>query len=471
VLTRWLMHQHADVDELRARQRAVSELTPEHEWRETLAAGARVATGARTADAEPLIAWAEAAPWITNHTLDVWLARFASVLVIVGVVLHANGTLRYGWVPPIALILTILRRNRAALQTLVRGATAHASALDAYAEMFRHVRLAQFDAERLRGLQSRLAAGRGADEELRALHAIARWAEVRYSPMAYAALQAVLGWDLIVAVRLEHWRDRAGGHMRDWLDALGETEALSALATLAHDHPAWTMPELVGDGRTTIDGIALGHPLLADAVRVPNDVSLGPEGRLLLVTGSNMSGKSTLLRSIGLNVILAGAGAPVCAASLRVPLVTLWTCMRIQDSLAEGLSLFMAELERLRRIVDAAREPKRVRPIVVLLDEMLHGTNSEERRVAARTVLGHLMHAGAISAVTTHDLALADEPSLRAATTYVHFSEQFDTTPDGERMTFDYRLRPGIATSANALRLLEMVGLGGETAGEIDTAG
>jgi len=189
-------------------------------------------------------------------------------------------------------------------------------------------------------------------------------------------------------------------------------------------------------------------------------VSLGPPGTFLLVTGSNMSGKSTLLRSIGTNVVLAQAGAPVCAESMRLTPMDVWTSIRIDDSLEAGVSLFMAELRRLKRIVDAARDPVRARPLLYLLDEMLHGTNTAERRIAARRVLGYLIDAGAIGAVTTHDLTLAEDPSLDAAAQRVHFTEQFERREGVTSMTFDYRLREGLATSANALRLLEMIGLG-----------
>jgi DNA mismatch repair ATPase MutS len=183
---------------------------------------------------------------------------------------------------------------------------------------------------------------------------------------------------------------------------------------------------------------------------------------VLLVTGSNMSGKSTLLRAIGLNVVLAQAGAPVCAASLTMPLVELRTSIRLADSLERGVSLFMAELERLKEVVDAARRGTRDRLLLYLLDEILHGTNTAERLIAARAVLGHLIRAGAIGAATTHDLTLAADGELAKASQPVHFTEQVTNDGNGNEaaMTFDYRLRPGLATSTNALKLLALVGLG-----------
>jgi DNA mismatch repair ATPase MutS len=234
---------------------------------------------------------------------------------------------------------------------------------------------------------------------------------------------------------------------------------LSALASLAHDHPDWCDPVLSRDGEVLVQGTDLGHPLLEPSACVRNDVAVGPPGTFLLVTGSNMSGKTTLLRAIGANLVLAGAGGPVCARSMTAPHLRLHTSMRIDDSLAQGVSLFMAELLRIRSIVEAADAGGP--PVLYLLDEVLHGTNTAERRVAARAVIRHLLARDAIGAVSSHDLTLAEAPDLDRAADKVHFREQVER-PDGRtRLTFDYRLRPGLATTRNALKLLDAVGLGG----------
>jgi DNA mismatch repair ATPase MutS len=189
---------------------------------------------------------------------------------------------------------------------------------------------------------------------------------------------------------------------------------------------------------------------------VDNDVTVGPPGTLLLITGSNMSGKSTLLRAVGLNIVLAQAGAVACASALRLPQIDLQTSIRVQDSLELGLSYFMAALARLKGVVDAAEHEREGRVLLYLLDEILQGTNSAERSIAVRAVARHLIDAGAIGAMTTHDLTLASETPLNTAATLVHFTETVDA--DGA-MRFDYRLRPGIATSRNAIRLMQMIGI------------
>ncbi|MGH7505998.1 MAG: MutS-related protein [Longimicrobiales bacterium] len=200
--------------------------------------------------------------------------------------------------------------------------------------------------------------------------------------------------------------------------------------------------------------------MIPDALRVDNDVEVGPPGTFLLITGSNMSGKSTLLRAIGANAVLALAGAPVCARSMRLAVVSIRTSIRIADSVVRGVSYFMAQLQRMREIVVAAEQVAEGEPpVLYLLDEILQGTNTAERRIAATHVIRHLVDHGAIGAVTTHDLELADEPALRQAVAAVHFTETIVGGGPGAMMTFDYRLRPGVATSTNALRLMEMVGL------------
>jgi DNA mismatch repair ATPase MutS len=213
-------------------------------------------------------------------------------------------------------------------------------------------------------------------------------------------------------------------------------------------------------GQAELAARDLGHPLLPAARRVGNDVTVGPAGTFLLVTGSNMSGKSTLLRAIGLNAVLAQAGGPVCAASLRLPPVRLATSILVEDSLASGVSFFLAELLRIKGVVAAAAEAKaRGAVLLYLLDEVLRGTNSVERQIAVRRVLRHLLSRGALGAVSTHDLELAAGAGIAEAARPVHFRETLAPDPDGPRMSFDYRLRPGPATTTNALELLRQVGL------------
>jgi DNA mismatch repair ATPase MutS len=285
--------------------------------------------------------------------------------------------------------------------------------------------------------------------------------ELRHSSIG-GLFQVLLLWDFHVLAALERWRSRSGSHAREWLKGLGEVEALSALAGLAHDNPEWSFPEMCPEQLAGIVGTDVGHPLLRGDKRVVNDIELGPARTFLLVTGSNMSGKSTLLRAIGLNVVMAQAGGVVCASRFRMPTVRLFTSMRIRDSIEHGVSYFMAGLVRLRSIVTAARAHSvDDGAFLYLLDEVLQGTNSAERHVAVCRIVGELISLDTLGAVTTHDLALADAEELKQACRPVHFTETIEVGGDGAAagMSFDYRLRPGVATSTNALRLLELMGI------------
>jgi DNA mismatch repair ATPase MutS len=235
------------------------------------------------------------------------------------------------------------------------------------------------------------------------------------------------------------------------------------LATLHFDHPGWNFPQL-DDGPAgagpCVEAANLAHPLLPPDRAVGNDVVVGPRGTFLLVTGSNMSGKSTLLRALGVNCVLAQMGAPVCGDRLRLPPLTIAASMRVQDSLAQGVSYFMAELHGLKAVVDLAENRRTAgTPVLYLLDEILQGTNTAERQLAARHIIRRLVDTGAIGAVSTHDLALAGAPELADAAVAVHFTESFTRGPAGPAMHFDYKLRQGVATSTNALKLMEIVGL------------
>jgi hypothetical protein len=292
-----------------------------------------------------------------------------------------------------------------------------------------------------------------ASRHIARLHRLATWHEARNNQL-FAPIALLFFWDIHFAYAFESWRARHGASVERWLCAVGELEALCALAAYAFEHPEDPFPEVAEDGAGGVfDGIAVGHPLLPGGACVRNDVRLDSEGRLLVVSGSNMSGKSTLLRTVGINTVLALAGAPVRAGALRVSVVAIGATLRIQDSIREGSSRFYAEINRLRQLMDLA---KGARPLLFLLDELLAGTNSHERRTGAEGILQGLIEAGAIGLVTTHDLALADiATALVPRAANVHFEDRLE----GGRLSFDYRLRPGVVTKSNALELMRTVGL------------
>jgi len=264
-------------------------------------------------------------------------------------------------------------------------------------------------------------------------------------------------WTTHLAFAVEAWRRHSGPVVRRWLTATGEMEALCSLASHAFEHPDDPFPEFVGD-EALLEAEAIGHPLIERSRVVRNDVRMGGAGpRVLVVSGSNMSGKSTLLRTLGVNAVLAQAGAPVRARRLRMSPLAVGASIRVTDSLQGGVSGFYAEILRLRQILDATARPgPKGAPVLFLIDEFLHGTNSHDRLIGAQAVVRGLVERGAIGLITTHDLALAEiagELGERAAN--VHFEDHIE---DG-RMVFDYALRPGVVRKSNAIELMRSVGL------------
>jgi hypothetical protein len=463
----WLLHP-ATPDEIAARQQAVRHLAPANTLREELQLRGRLLSLSGHGPAA-FLAWAERPPWLAARPLLRWSARLISLAVVATIflLLILGPSFPLG-VLLVALAVTNLVINVVYVPPIHEQFNVVASRQDdvaQYRAAFELFHQLPDDLAWFAQLKQQL--GKDDREPLRQLDHLARrvrFAAARHSAiwgLPYVLLQWTLLWDIHVLDFLEGWQQTAGHHARQWFQALAELEAILSLSAVAHDQPDWAFPRVDVD-RPRFQANGLGHPLIGDDQRVVNDVALGPAGTFLLVSGSNMSGKSTLLRSIGVNSLLAQAGAPVCATACELPPVEVATSMRVGDSLADGVSFYMAELKRLKAVVDhAARlQTDRERTLLFLLDEILLGTNSAERHIAVVHVVQHLIHAGAFGAISTHDLELANSPALTASCHPVHFREHI-VTKDGKReMTFDYQMRPGIATTTNALKLLELVGLG-----------
>lgn len=461
-LEAWLLSP-VSPDAVRDRQVGVRELAPLIDLRDDIAAYGRRAGEVTGEQLRPFVEWAEEPPLMTAHPVWLWLARILPVVTVAMIVLDIVdvGPPRL-WLFSLLAAAALTFGPGQAVRATFKRAFGREDMFHGYPDLLRVMAAAPFRSTLPRRLQAEMSAGNvSAAHLMLRLQRLAHLADLRYSPMLYLPVQLLTLWDFHVMSRIDAWRHVAGGRVRGWFEAAGELEALCALATLSHDHPTWPFPELTDGDEPALEAERLGHPMLAPAPRVDNDVTVGPPGTFLLVTGSNMSGKSTLLRAIGLNVVLAHAGAPVCARRLRMPVVSLHTSIHVEDSLVNGVSFFMAQLQRMKSIVTAADEAAASGGrILYLLDEILQGTNTAERRIAATRVIQHLVDRGAIGAVTTHDLELASEPALVAAAVPVHFRENVQTVDDRATMTFDYMLRPGIATSTNALKLMAIVGLG-----------
>ncbi|HEY4218092.1 MAG TPA: hypothetical protein VGM67_13195 [Gemmatimonadaceae bacterium] len=461
-LRAWLLAELPfDTSILSSRQQAVRALTPLADWRERLNMHAGKLNGSPES-LEAFFNWAEHSPWLHRRPGLRWFVRALTVLTIAACIAAATQLIPSAVVVVLmALNLLVTAAARRELSDTLGTASARGARLRGYGALFKHAHTTLADLPDLRELDHRIG-GTTSAAAFSTLDQLAACGEIRLSAMGHVVLQALVLWDFHVVDALEAWQRRHGRAVHEWISAMGEVEALSAFATLAHENPSWTYPEFRPDDDGTLDATALAHPLLAADVRVSNDVSVGPRGTILLVTGSNMAGKTTLLRAIALNVILAQCGAPVCAQTFALSRFRLRTSMRATDSLEEGLSLFMAELVRLKSIVDEAHAASDC-AMLYLADEILRGTNATDRHTAIITVLGTLTAAGAVGVVATHDPDIASAPSLEQRIRAVNLIEQFRTNGAGDStMWFDYRLRSGVATTRNALKLLDMVGLGVE---------
>ena len=462
-LRHWLLEPAAPA-EVGTRQEAVRELAPALEWREHFAAHGRLVASVRTPELDAFLHWAEGPGPLSAASVR---RLRAAVLVLTGsiwvlIALHANGVTEGAyWLIPIVAGMILSFATAIHVHGEFNRALVGHHAFARYAALFTHATSAPGEAAALHTIRERLTGSDvPAPAAMRRLNRILGFAQLRAgAAILHFPVQAATLWDFHVFFALDRWRRLAGSRVRGWMEAVGSLDALSAFARIQADNPSWCLPEIVepaDSAERTYTATSLGHPLIHEERRVGNDVSIGPPGTLLLITGSNMSGKSTLLRAIGLNAVLAQAGAPVCAAALRLPPSDLETSIRVQDSLEHGLSYFMAALARLKRVVDRSQHPIEGRVVMYLLDEILQGTNTAERSIAVRGVARHLLRAGAIGVMTTHDLALAAEEPLSIAARLAHFTEIVD---EHGRMSFDYRLRPGIATSRNALRLMHLIGI------------
>lgn len=455
-LREWMSAQ-SETAELRERQESVRELVAAWELRDRFALSATQ----RRLTRERITRFTQ---WAHSAVLaqPKWLRAVSFALPVLSCISLISAQANYGLiVAAVSIVMTglISLCVRWRVRETIEAATAFSSLAEAYADIVDACGNCRFVSRRLVTLQNALASGeRNAHRALRQLGSIQAWADVKSSPMMHAILQALFLWDWHVARAFDHWRDSYGYRVPEWFSALADIECLAALAGIAHLHPTWVFPDVEPIEPMRIQASALGHPLLSAKHIVLNDVEIGPPGSVLLLSGSNMSGKSTLLRAVGLNVVLARMGSPVCAAAMRCPPVHLMTSIRIRDSLPDGISYFMSEVLCLRDIVVAA-EATDGPPVLYLVDEVLRGTNSEERAVAVRIIVRRLLNTHAIGVLTTHDLDIFNMPELADSVRHAHFSENFTADGAADRLVFDYRLRPGPTTARNALTLLALVGL------------
>ena len=449
-LADWLSAPAAP-DMIRARQSAAAELRPLLDLREDLALRGEAAK----AGVEPnsLKAWGTAPAETSGDSRIVALALAGFNLCAAGAWMAGHGF--FPLLLTVALGQMVTRRQRHLAKAAMRDVEKPGRDLGLLALLLERIEAADFTAPLLQDLQEKLRSGDvPASARIARLQRLTELLELRGTAI-FAFLDAILLFTFQVSLQIEAWRTENGPQLGQWLTVAGDFEALSSLAGYAYECPADPFPEICegGENGPFLKAVGLAHPLLSETSAVRNSVDFGPERRLYVVSGSNMSGKSTFLRTIGMNVVLALAGAPVRAERFALSPLQIGASLQTNDSLQAGISRFYAELLCLRQVLALTEAAP---PALFLLDEILHGTNSRDRLIGAEALLRSLVHQGAIGLVTTHDLALAaiaQDTSLFAVN--VHFEDQIR---DGA-MAFDYRLRPGVVEKSNALELMRSVGL------------
>ena len=449
-LARWLLAP-ARVVEIGLRQAGVLELRDRLDLRERIdALGSELEP---VLPPERLLAWAEAPAALS----EAWI-RWAAYLLPVSFVAALIGGSLTGFWTPLLLVLTLeattLYRLRERVQRVLFPAERafDFDGLKTLGGLLLEMERENFDSEPMRALTDNLSSnGMRASARINRLATVVMLSEQRKNLMV-GWLRVPLLYTLHVALAAERWRRAHGMSVRRWVEASGRFEALSSLAQYSFEHPDDPFPAFV-EGRACLRGTGVGHPLIALSQCIRNDVSLTDPVRVWLVSGSNMSGKSTLLRSVGLNVVLAMAGAPVRAQAFELTPLQVGASIRVNDSLREGSSRFYAEITRLRQLKDlSGQQPA----LLFLIDEMLQGTNSKDRRVGAEGILRALVGQGAIGFATTHDLALTELGGLgEGVLRNMHFEDHMENG----QMRFDYRLREGVVTKSNGLELMRAIGL------------
>jgi len=450
-LKEWLTQPPVNGAIIEQKQEAIKELAVNLAWRHRFIAEAGKTKRSLNSPTR-LIEWAKTYDPVYLSTRTVILARAIPLITLTFLLLYFLTDRVSYWFPLVGflvqtIILFLGKQRGKALEAVY----VYKDALKIYEKMLERFETRTFKAGYLQDLKKGLydRDGKAAYQQIRKLSGLAELISNRGNSM-FLVINIFTLWDIQCMIGLESWKEKSGSSLGRWVDTLAELEGLASLAIVHFDHQAWTFPEFVSED-TGLVASNMGHPLLANSTS--NDLSIEKHSGILLITGSNMSGKSTLLRTAGINLVLGYAGAPVCARSFRCSRMQIYSCMRVSDNLGENISSFYAELLRIKQIVMATKTDSH---IFFLLDEIFKGTNSQDRHAGAKVLIRQLGKAGAMGMVSTHDLELGDleRESERKIRNY-HFREFYKN----DEIHFDYKLRPGISTTRNAMYLIKMAGI------------
>ena len=433
------------------RQAAVDELSSMLKWRQRFLAEGMIASD-KIHDPKDLIAWSKEDNEYFRSPYKIALIRILPIITIILIVQGYILSIIPSYWPSIALfsqfIFLILKGKER--QQLWSISERFNHDLRTYYNMLKTFERQHFISPYIENIQRGIKDKEGVeafkqiDELTSIINAIANRRNSLYS-----IINVITLWDLQTIIALEKWKQNSGHCLEGWLDAIGKIEALSSLAVIRFDNPDWAMP-IISEDESVLETEGIGHPLLSN--RISNDITFGHNKKVLLITGSNMSGKSTLLRTSGINLVLAYAGAPVCAKYFMASIMDIYTCMRVSDNLSENISSFYAELLRIKKIISEAEADKKV---FFLLDEIFKGTNSIDRHIGAKVLINKLSKTKSIGMVSTHDLELCELEKENPKIANYHFREYYED----DKINFDYKLRSGASTTRNAIYLMKLAGI------------
>jgi ABC-type multidrug transport system fused ATPase/permease subunit len=451
MLASWLKSP-APVHEIQLRQQALTELRPYIEWRQKLITLGYTNNNAGKDPAE-LLDWVHGKNFFSRPRhlkAIVWILTGFGLLMIFLVILL--GLPAAVLIPVFGINFLYYFSQGKRINRLHSQVGKYAEMLEAYADTIGLIESQSFGCTKLKQLQGVFDTDIPVSARIKLLSKQVSRLDTRLNVMVAIPLNLFFFWDIHCCLALENWKNRHAPEIVQWFSAMAEFEVLSSFANISFNHPEWTMPVVVPEYFVLIAKDA-GHPLIPDSRRINNSIEINQGGKTVLVTGSNMSGKSTFLRTCGVNAVLALAGAPVCAAAFTISHVKVFSSMRISDSLEDNTSSFYAELKRLAAMI---REAEQNQKVLLLLDEILRGTNSNDRFTGSVALIRQLIGYGTVSIVATHDLRLADlAKELPGKIDNYHF----DVKIEGEELYFDYKLNPGICTSLNASILMKKMGI------------
>jgi DNA mismatch repair ATPase MutS len=451
ILANWLKSA-ASPDEIRQRQEAVKELNPKIDWRQKL-----YALGLKYDESENNPQ--KIIDWILEEPIFLGRKFLFLICTILPIFSAAALVLSFFFLPSGIAVLLILTQILVIILTNKDVGKIHdkvsrnVQLLKAYSEIIHHIENEEFESDKLKKLKANLETEKGsASQTIKYLSSILNKLDYRYNILVYFIINTIFFWDFHQIIRLEKWKSKNHENIVKWFQSVGEIEAISSLANFNFNNPEFSFPE-ISESNFAFEAKELGHPLIKISQRICNDIEINQTSKILLVTGSNMSGKSTFLRTVGVNIVLATAGSCVCAKKFRVSPMKVLTSMRIIDSLEENTSSFYAELKRLEKILKIVESKEKV---FLLLDEILRGTNTNDRHIGSIALIKQLIKNNAVGIIATHDTSLSNL-STEMPMNLENFN--FDVQVENEVLFFDYKLHEGVCKSLNASILMKKMGI------------